>query len=86
MPIRFVYQKDRKGSLIECKDERIGGQRVLTLRDMDEATAEQTNYLRYIGNGDRSYTQEAFDQSKDYNLAEISFHLIGIKVHLFTKV
>ena len=66
MPIRFVYQKGRKGSLVECKDERIDGQRILTFRDVDEATAEQTNYLRHIGNGDRSYTQEAFDRLKDY--------------------
>ena len=66
MPIRFVYQKGRKGSLVECKDERIDGQRILTFRDVDEAAAEQTNYLRHIGNGDRSYTKEVFDQLKDY--------------------
>ena len=66
MPIRFIYQKGRKGSLVECKDERIDGRRILTFRDVDEATAEQTNYLRHIGTGDRSYTQEAFDQLKDY--------------------
>lgn len=66
MPIRFVYQKGRKGSLIECKDELIDGQRILTFRDVDEATAEQTNYLRHMGNGDRSYTQVSFEKLRDY--------------------
>ena len=66
MPSRFIYQKGRKGSLIECKDEIIDGRRILTFRDVDEATAEQTNYLRHLGNGERSYTQEAFDRLKDY--------------------
>ena len=66
MQSRFIYQKGRKGSLIECKDDMIDGQRILTFRDVDESTAEQTNYLRHIGNGDRSYTQEAFEKAKDY--------------------
>ena len=63
---RFIYQKGRKGSLIECKDEIIDGRRVLTFRDVDEATAEQTNYLRHMEYGDRAYTSEAFEQLKDY--------------------
>lgn len=66
MTIRFIYQKGRKGSLIEGKDEQIDGQRILTFRDVDEATAEQTNYLRHLERGERSYTQESFEQLRDY--------------------
>ena len=63
---RFVYQKGRKGTVVEYKDEVIDGSRVLTYRDLDESVLEQTNYLRYMEQGNRSYTQEKFDQQKNY--------------------
>ena len=61
---RFMYQKGRKASVVEYKDEIIGGYRVLTYRDLNESTAEQENYLRHIGQGDKAYTKEGFERAK----------------------
>ena len=63
---RFVYQKGRKATVLEYKDEVIDGNRVLTYRDLDESASEQANYLRYIERGHRSYTRESFEQLKDF--------------------
>ena len=66
MPSRFIYQRGRKGSLTECKDEVIDGRCVLTFRDVNEAVAEQTNYFGHLENSERFYIQQAFEQMKDY--------------------
>lgn len=63
---RFMYQKGRKACVVEYKDEIIGGNRVITYRDLNESIAEQTNYLRHMGMGDKGYTQEGFDKLKDF--------------------
>jgi hypothetical protein len=63
---RFMYQQGRKASVIEYKDEMIDGNRVITYRDLNESAAEQTNYLRHMGMGDKAYTQEGFDKLKDF--------------------
>ncbi len=63
---RFMYQRGRKASVIEYKNEMIDGNRVITYRDLNESTAEQTNYLRHMGMGDKAYTQEGFDKLKDF--------------------
>jgi transposase len=63
---RFMYQRGRKASVIEYKDEMIDGNRVITYRDLNESAAEQTNYLRHMGMGDKAYTQEGFDKLKDF--------------------
>lgn len=63
---RFAYQKGRKGTVVEYKDESIGGNRVITYRDLDESVLEQTNYLRHMEEGHRSYTQARFDKLKDF--------------------
>ena len=49
---RFMYQKGKKASVIEYKDEIIDGYRVITYRDLNESAAEQENYLRHIARGD----------------------------------
>jgi len=63
---RFMYQKGRKGTVVEYKDESISGERVLVYRDLNEAAAEQANYLRHQALGDKSYTDEGFHESKDF--------------------
>lgn len=63
---RFMYQRGRKASVIEYKDDMIDGNRVITYRDLNESAAEQTNYLRHMGMGDKAYTQEGFDKLKDF--------------------
>lgn len=59
---RFVWQRGSKATVVEYKDEEIGGRRVLTYRDLSESAAMQANYLRHMGSGDRSYTQERYDE------------------------
>lgn len=49
---------------MEYKDEIIGGYRVLTYRDINESAAEQENYVRHIGRGDKAYTREGFERAK----------------------
>ena len=63
---RFMYQKGKKASVVEYKDEIIDGYRVLTYRDLNESTAEQENYLRHMQHGDKSYTKEGFEKAKYY--------------------
>ncbi|MDW7657627.1 MAG: transposase [Bacillota bacterium] len=63
---RFMYQQGLKASVVEYKDEMIDGNRVITYRDLNESAAEQTNYLRHMGMGDKAYTQEGFDKLKDF--------------------
>lgn len=63
---RFAYQKGRKGTVVEYKDELIDGNRVITYRNLDESVLEQTNYLRHMQEGNSSYTQARFDKLKDF--------------------
>ncbi len=59
---RFVWQRGQKASVVEFKDEEIGGRRVLTYRDLSESAMEQANYLRHMERGDRAYTRERFEE------------------------
>ena len=63
---RFMYQKGRKASVVEYKEEIINGYRVLTYRDLNESASEQENYLRHMSRGDKSYTNEGFQKAKYY--------------------
>lgn len=63
---RFVYQKGKKASVIEYKDQNIEGVRVLSYRDLNESVLEQENYLRHMNQGEKSYTQESFDKNHKY--------------------
>ncbi|MDI9471284.1 MAG: transposase [Bacillota bacterium] len=63
---RFMYQKGKKAAAIEYKDELIDGHRVLCFRDLNEAAAEQANYLRYLQQGKKNYTEERFLELKDF--------------------
>ena len=63
---RFMYQKGKKASVVEYKDEIIDGYRVLTYRDLNESATEQENYLRHMSRGDKSYTNEGFQKAKYY--------------------
>ena len=65
MKDRFMYQKGKKASVVEFKDEVIEGRRVLTYRDLNESAAEQSNYLRHIKLGDKNYTNESLMEMKD---------------------
>ena len=61
-----MYQKGKKASVVEYKDEIIDGYRILTFRDLNESAAEQENYLRHMARGDRAYTKEGFEKAKNY--------------------
>lgn len=61
---RFLYQKGKKASVVEYKDEIIDGYRVLTFRDLNEAATEQQNYLRHMALGHKAYMQEGFEKQK----------------------
>ena len=62
---RFVYERGRKSALVEFKEDRSAGARVLVFRDVDEAARMQANYLRHVKRGDGSYTMEKFADAKD---------------------
>jgi len=61
-----MYQKGKKASVVEYKDEIINGYRVLTYRDLNKSAAEQENYLRHMERGDKAYTKEGFEKAKYY--------------------
>ena len=63
---RFAYQKGRKGTVVEYKDEIIVDNRVITYRDLSESVLKQTNYLRHMEQGNCSYTQENFEKLRDF--------------------
>lgn len=63
---RFIYQKGRKGSVIEYKEHRHEGRRILVYRDLNEAATEQGNYLRHMSLGEKAYTEERFKMLKDF--------------------
>lgn len=63
---RFIYQKDKKASVVEYKDEIIDVYCVLTYRDLNESAAEQENYLRHMECGDKAYTKESFEKANYY--------------------
>lgn len=63
---RFMYQRGKKATVVEYKDDIIDGYRVLTYRDLNESAAEQENYLRHMQKGDKSYTKENFEKLKYY--------------------
>lgn len=65
MTSRFVFQKGRKSTVVEYKDEIIEGRRIVTYRDLNESATEQANYLRHMALGEKSYTQESFEKNKD---------------------
>ncbi len=50
---RFMYQKGKKSSVVEYKDDIIDGYRIHTYRDLNESAADQENYLRHIQRGDK---------------------------------
>jgi hypothetical protein len=51
-----MYQRGRKATVVEYKETGIPGQKVFVFRDINESSAEQTNYLRHMANGDKAYT------------------------------
>lgn len=59
---RFMYERGRKASVVEWREDRSSGARVLVFRDVNEAAAMQANYLRHMARGDRAYTQASFDE------------------------
>lgn len=63
---RFMYQKGRRASVVEYKEETINGQKVLTYRDLNESSAEQANYMRHMELGHKSYTEEKFSLLRDF--------------------
>lgn len=63
---RFTYQKGRKSVLIEYKEVRYQGRRVLVCRDTQESILEQENYVRHMELGEKNYTEENFMALKDY--------------------
>ena len=80
---RFMYQKGRKASVVEYKEEIINGYRVLTYRDLNESASEQENYLRHMSRGDKSYTNEGFQKAKYY--MGVTVLQTSLEYTLFTK-
>lgn len=62
---RFSYQKGRKASVIEYSVKEYDGYCVYAFKDINEAVIEQENYLRYINEGNESYTLEKYEKIKD---------------------
>lgn len=57
-----MYQKGKKADVVEFKEEMIDNHRILTFRNLNEATAEQESYLIQMERGNKSYTKEKFDK------------------------
>ena len=76
---RFMYQKGKRASVIEYKEEIIDGARVLSYRDLNESTAEQGDYLQHLARGNKAYSKEIFEKVKDY------FGVIVLQTNLMDK-
>ena len=64
---RFIYQKGKKKTIIEYKENIIKetGKRVIIFRDMNQNIIEQEDYLSKIGINEH-FTNEKFEEIKEY--------------------
>ncbi len=62
---RFVYRRQRKASVVEYRDARRRGARVILFRDLNKQALEQAGYLAKMEQGAKGYTEEGFDEVKD---------------------
>ena len=63
---RFMYERGRKATVVEWREDRSTDAWVLVFRDVNEAAAMQANYLRHMARGDGSYTRESFEERAPY--------------------
>lgn len=64
---RFAWARGRKATVVEWKEHDAGGgQRVLVLRDCNQAALERSNYLRYLAQGRKGYTEEGFAAAEPF--------------------
>lgn len=64
---RFAWARGRKATVIEWKEHDAGGgQRVLVLRDCNQAALERSNYLRYLAQGRKGYTEDGLAAAEPF--------------------
>jgi transposase len=64
---RFAWARGRKATVVEWKEHDAGrGQRVLVLRDCNQAAIERSNYLRYLAQGRKGYTEGGFAAAEPF--------------------
>lgn len=62
---RFVYRRGRRASVVEYRDARRRGERVVLFRDLNKQALEQSGYLAKVEQGAKGYTEEGFEEAKD---------------------
>ena len=64
---RFGWARGRKATVVEWKEHDAGGgRRVLVLRDCNQAAVERANYLRYLAQGRKGYTEDGFASAEPF--------------------
>ena len=64
---RLGWARGRKATVVEWKEHDAGGgRRVLVLRDRDQAAVERANYLRYLAQGRKGYTEDGFASAEPF--------------------
>lgn len=63
---RFSYASNRKATVIEYSVKEYAGFRVYAFRDKDEALLQESNYLRYLEQGKKGYTQEGLQKNREW--------------------
>ena len=77
---RFVYRANRKNTVIEYTETRIGSQRVIAYKDMNLAALSQSDYLSRVEEGKwPGYTMEKYEELKD------TFGVIVLQTNLTDK-
>ena len=61
----FVYEKNKKKSVIEYKEEIINGTRVMFFKDQSENAIESADYLSKINDSEGIYTMEKYNLYKN---------------------
>lgn len=62
---RFVYRRGRRASVVEWRERREGGARVILFRDLNKQALEQSGYLARLEQGARGYTEAGFEAARD---------------------
>lgn len=75
----FVYEKNKKRTIIEYKEMMIEGKRVIAFRDKTQNTLDRADYLKNLAAEKKGFSKEGFEQVKEF------FGMIVLETNLKTR-
>ena len=75
----FVYEKDKKRTVIDYREELKNGKRIIIYRDNDQYMIDKADYIKNMEKDPKKYTQESYEKVKDF------FGVIVIETNILDK-